>query len=167
MEDNRTGPAGEPAGAQAGCETSSPPRILVVEDDVDLRRLNTEVLTRSGYHVDAAEDGAAGWEALREGDYDLLITDNGMPRLTGVGLLKKLRAARMVLPVIMATAALPAHVFAQSPWLVPDATLLKPFTSDELLGTVEKILRVTGGDHEAVELLPIRRNRPSADGLRS
>jgi DNA-binding response OmpR family regulator len=115
----------------------------VVEDDVCLREHSTAVLIRSGYEVDAAEDGAVAWEALNTDTYDLIITDNTMPRLTGVELLKKLRSARMALPVIMATGSLPKDEFAQSPWLIPDATLLKPFTADELLGKVKDVLRTT------------------------
>jgi CheY-like chemotaxis protein len=83
-------------------QTSPPRRILVVEDDSVIRRLNAEVLTRSGYQVNTVEDGAAAWNALVGDGYDLMITDNMMPTLTGEELLKKLRAARMAVPVIMA-----------------------------------------------------------------
>ena len=122
-------------------QSNPPHRILVVEDDPVILLLNTRMLKRSGYEVDAAEDGAAAWEALHAGSYDLLITDNVMPKVTGVMLLEKLRAARMTLPVIMATSALPTALFARGPWLQPVATLLKPYTSAELLRTVKKVLR--------------------------
>src|SRR6266516_2928525 len=75
-------------------------RLLVVEDDPTMRNLGAQVLVRAGYQVDAAEDGAAGWEALRAERYDLLITDHRMPRLSGLELVKKLRSARMTLPVV-------------------------------------------------------------------
>ena len=143
MTTNRTGPSGELASAQAQSESrASPPhRILVVDDDVTIRQLNTAMLLHSGYEVDAAEDGAAAWEALNADSYDLLITDNVMPKITGVKLLEKLRAARMALPVIMATGALPTAVFTRCPWLQPNATLLKPYTGSEMLRTVKKVLR--------------------------
>src|SRR6185436_5976774 len=82
--------------------THRPQRILVVDDDVGLRQLGTEVLIRHGYQVDAAADHTAGWKALQARAYDLLITDRDMPRLSGLQLVKKLRAARMALPVILA-----------------------------------------------------------------
>lgn len=104
-------------------------------------KLNTRMLKRSGYEVDTAEDGAAAWEVLNADSYDLLITDNVMPKVTGVELLGKLRAARMPLPVIMATSSLPTAAFAGCPWLRPDATLLKPYTAAEMLRTVKKVLR--------------------------
>ncbi len=116
-------------------------RLLVVDDDISLRRLSTEVLSISGYEVDTAEDGAAAWDALNADRYDLMITDNNMPHLSGLELLKKLYTNRMALPVIMATGTLPEEEFAQCPWLQPAATLLKPYTVDELLGAVDVVLR--------------------------
>jgi DNA-binding response OmpR family regulator len=57
----------------------------VVENDMDVRQLSARILMRSGgYQVDAAEDGAAGWQALQAKNYHLLITDRKMPKLTGV-----------------------------------------------------------------------------------
>ena len=143
MKDNTISPAGESACAPLECPTKPPGRILVVEDDRDLRQLNARALIHSGYAVDTAEDGAAGWEALQANRYDLVITDNNMPRLTGIELLKKLCAARMALPVIMATGTLPKEEFTRYPWLQPAATLLKPYTVEELLGTVKEVLRAT------------------------
>jgi DNA-binding response OmpR family regulator len=122
-------------------QTNQPHRILVAEDDHELRLINTMVLTCAGYAVDNAEDGAAAWEALYAKRYDLLITDNHMPRLPGIELLKKLRSARMELPVIMATGTVPAQELAQNLWLQPVTTVEKPYTIDELLDTVKAVLR--------------------------
>jgi DNA-binding response OmpR family regulator len=115
-------------------------RILVVEDDALIRRVNTEVLTYSGYQVDSAEDGAAAWETLQLNNYDLVVTDNDMPRVTGVELIKKLQAARMALPVIMATGTVPDEQFTRYQLLQPARTLLKPYTFDELLAAVKTVL---------------------------
>ena len=127
---------------QSQPEPSRRHRILVVEDDGDIRRLNTEILIQHGYCVDAAEDGAIAWAALQQADYDLLVTDNAMPKVTGVELLKKVRAGRMELPVIMATGTLPEAEFARHPWLQPAATLLKPYTTEAFLKAVTTVLRV-------------------------
>ena len=94
--------AGEVAGASVHRDSIPRQRILVVEDDAVIRQLNTEVLTCSGYQVDAAEDGAAAWDALQRNNYDLVVTDNDMPKVTGVELIKKLQDTQMNLPVIMA-----------------------------------------------------------------
>ena len=120
--------------------TKSIRRILVVDDDISIRRLSTEMLIRSGYQVDAAADGAAGWKALQGNSYDLVITDNFMPKMTGVEMVKKLHAAGMKLPVIMATAMLPQEEFVSHPWLQAVTTLLKPFRATDLLSAVKKIL---------------------------
>ena len=119
-------------------------RILVVEDDVAIRLLNARVLVRSGYQVDAAEDGAAGWEALHAKNFNLLITDHNMPRLSGLELVKKVRSARMTLPVILATGALPEEELERHPWLQLAATLLKPFSPHQLLEMVQEVLRAAG-----------------------
>lgn len=164
MQANQTELTQAPADHQPRGATFPPHRILVVEDDDDMRRLNREVLIHHGYQVDGAADGAAGWEAINANRYDLLITDNGMPKLTGLDLLKKLRAARLVLPVIMATGVLPAHEFAKSPWLIPEATLLKPYTATELLAKVRAVLRETASSDESGAPLPAGQNGPSANG---
>ncbi len=122
-------------------QTNPPHRILLVDDDRCLSQFNAAALARFDYGVTVAHDGAAAWAALNEGDYDLIITDNDMPVLTGVELLQQLRAARMVVPVIMATLTPPLDEFARRPWLRPAAALVKPFTIGELVSTVKKVLR--------------------------
>ncbi len=131
------------------CDSATPtrgtanrsPRILVVEDDVTVRHITAKVLEHSGYQVDAAEDGAAGWEALHARNFDLLITDNDMPRLTGLQLVQKVRSVRMSLPVILATGVLPVDELERHPWLEFAAILLKPFSTKQLLATVHEVLR--------------------------
>lgn len=147
------------------CQTTPLHRILVVDDDDGIRHLNTEALRRSGYEVDAAENGAAGWEALYANDYDLLITDNDMPKVSGVDLLKKLRAARMGLPVILATGSLPPPGPTSSPWLQPDATLLKPYTIAMLLRTVHDVLCENDDAWEQIAPPPNEQTQPSTDSL--
>ena len=142
VKDNKTMlPAGKIASAPRPRPTNAPRRILVVDDDSDTRQLSVDVLAGSGYDVEAVIDGAAGWEALQETSYDLTITDNKMPRMTGIEMIEKLRSARMTIPVIMATGHLPMAEFARRPWLKPDATLQRPFTNDDLLAAVKKVLR--------------------------
>jgi DNA-binding response OmpR family regulator len=117
-------------------------RILVVDDESAVRALMAAILVGCGYHVDTAEDGAVAWEALRTKPYDLLITDQNMPRKTGVELVKNLRSAHMAMPVVMVAGVLPVEELAQNPSLELSATLLKPFALDELLATVTNVLQV-------------------------
>lgn|SRR5664280_7339 len=146
-------------------QPQSRPRILVVEDNIEIRHLNVEALMDSGYHVDVAEDGAAGWDALQLNHYDLMITENAMPKVSGLELLQKLHAARIILPVIMATGTLPQEEFARSLWLRPAATLLQPYTLAEFLRTVKEVLHGTAGAGEVIAPLPAKQREPSAVGL--
>jgi two-component system cell cycle sensor histidine kinase/response regulator CckA len=125
-------------------------RILVVDDDVSVRQLTTEMLIRAGFAVDAAADGAAGWEALQAKHYDLIITDNFMPNVTGIEMVKKIHAGSMNLPVIMATAIFPQEEFQLHPWLESIPTLLKPFRATELLSTVRKVLSANEGSRQQI-----------------
>ncbi|MGA2247051.1 MAG: response regulator [Verrucomicrobiota bacterium] len=130
-------------------------RILVVEDEHDRRRLMAQVLIDAGYQVAVAGDGAAAWSAMQVSQYDLLITDQFLPKLSGVELLMKIHEARMTLPVIMATAFLPTWGFALHTWLQPVKMLLKPYSFQKLLATVKNILRTTVSDGDDLPLPPL------------
>jgi len=74
MKENLISAAEETADSQARREARQSHRILVVDDDDDIRLLSANVLLGSGYEVDAAKDGAAGWDALHANHYDLLLS---------------------------------------------------------------------------------------------
>jgi len=163
MKGNQNLPACDSAGTALQSQRSPPRRILVVDDEECLRELSTQVLIHSGYNVDAAEDGAVAWDTLQHNSYDLLIADNNMPNVSGVELLKKLHAARMDLPVIMVSGTIPTAELSRYSWLQIDATLLKPFTPDELLTTVRKVLYAIDTAPEQLATLPGSRSHPPAD----
>jgi two-component system sensor histidine kinase and response regulator WspE len=79
------------------------PRVLIVEDSLTVRELERRVLEREGYEVEMAFDGMEGWNAVRLGDYDLVLTDIDMPRLNGLELVRRMRAdARLrALPIVI------------------------------------------------------------------
>ena len=122
----------------------SPKRILVVDDEMFVRQLISDVLVDSGYHVDTAKDGEAGWKALHAArhapeSYHLLITDNNMPKLSGIELIRKLRAERVALPIILASGTPPTELeradLTES--LQPVAILIKPFSISDLMQMVK------------------------------
>ena len=164
MKDIGTQRTLEPAGAPVQSTTSFPPRILVVDDDVEILTLSTATLTRSGYRVNTARDGAAGWKALQTDPYDLLITDHSMPKVTGVELVKKVRFSRLTLPVILASGTIPTEELNRHPWLQLAATLLKPYTCDELMDAVRQALSTGNTIHQQIQILPIWRSQPSSNG---
>jgi len=66
-------------------------RILVVDDSLTVRELERKVLDRHGYEVEVAVDGMDGWNAVRTGHFDLVVTDVDMPRMDGIELLRLIR----------------------------------------------------------------------------
>lgn len=166
MKEKMILPSGARAVSSFQCRTDPPQRILLADDEPAILRLNTEVLVGSGYEVDSAEDGAVAWEILQQNSYHLLITDNDMPKVSGVDLLMKLHAARMIMPVIMATATFPHEELARQPWLQIEATLLKPYSIEELLTTVGNVLRTTDGDGGQLAPPPLPPGPPVPDDLR-
>jgi len=121
-------------------QKSSRNRILVVDDDSDARHRHVMILLDSGYDVEDATNGADGWEALQDRHFDLVITDNRMPKMTGVEMIEKLRFSRMTIPVIMATGHMPTFEFARKPWLRPDLAMVIPFSDDEFLAAIRNLL---------------------------
>ena len=142
MTGNNTLQTGELASAPFQYQANLFHRVLIVEDNDVIHRVNAEVLIRSGYEVDIAENRASAWEALQSNKYDLLVTDNDMP---GIELLNKLHANRISLPVVLASGAVTTEKLKLHPWLRIDTTLLKPYTPDELLATVRKDIFATDG----------------------
>ena len=128
-------------GAPQQNQMNPPHHILLVDDEFQTRELHAGALTRSGYDVNTAKDGTDAWNALNLVSYDLLITDNRMPRMTGMELIKKLRSEDMMLPVILASGTVPPEELKRHPWLLLDATLTKPFSIEQLLEVVKQVLR--------------------------
>lgn len=121
------------------------PRILLVDDDHDVLNLNADVLARAGYRVETAKSAEAAWETLKTNCYDALITDNTMPGMTGLDLIRKVRSEDMTLAVILASGTVPAEELNRSPWLHVNALLPKPYSVAELLRTVNQVLRLPSG----------------------
>jgi DNA-binding response OmpR family regulator len=124
-------------------------RILVVDDDPSIRQVISQLLIRCGHHVDAAPDGSVAWTILQQNMYDLLVTDIEMPRVSGVDLVKRVRSARMELPVIFVSGRLPTEELSLLPDPHLSTTLSKPFTGDELTSTVTEVLRVRDSHRRA------------------
>jgi DNA-binding NtrC family response regulator len=122
---------------------SGPPRagrILCVDDDEDTQFLHARVLARAGYNVTGVADGEEAWTALLARRFDLLITDHNMPRLCGLDLVARMRAAGMTLPVIINSGSPDLREARAYPHLDLAAVLRKSFPFTELLDTVRHIL---------------------------
>ena len=106
-------------------------RLLVVDDDPINRRLLASYLERLGHAVATANDGAAGWELLRDGDpFDVVLLDVLMPELDGYEVLERIRADPRLrhLPVIMISAVEETDSIVRCIELGADDYLPKPFS---------------------------------------
>ena len=141
-------------------KTNSAPRVLVVDDDISTHRFTVAVLVHADYKVESATEGAAGWQMIQASGYDLIVTNNHMPKMTGMEMIAKIRSARMTAAIIMTTAILPLNVFAHNPWLKPEALLKRPFSREELLDTVKNVLSQAGNRKQFFKGV-----RQSAEGM--
>jgi two-component system, chemotaxis family, sensor histidine kinase and response regulator WspE len=78
-------------------------RVLVVDDSITVRELERHLLQSRGFDVDVAVDGMDGWNAIRGGQYDLVVSDVDMPRLDGIGLVSLIKAdpVRRGIPIVI------------------------------------------------------------------
>jgi len=118
--------------------------ILVVDDDAGVREVLANLLRRSGYQVSCANNGEAAWEALCANSFDALITDHAMPRLTGLDLLRRVRAGTLnALPVILMSGKMPWDEADLLDLVWPGMAMEKPFSFFELLTSVRTVLTIT------------------------
>ena len=77
--------------------------ILVVDDSITVREMERKLLENKGYKVDIAVDGMEGWNAVRVGHYDLVISDIDMPRMNGIKLVHNIKSSPQLksIPVII------------------------------------------------------------------
>lgn len=117
-------------------------RLLIVDDDVDIRTLLAEQLTKSGYTVSTAADGAQMRHVLEREHVDLVVLDLNLPREDGLTLCRDLRA-RSNTPVIMLTARGEPIDRIVGLEMGADDYLTKPFEPRELLARIRNVLRRT------------------------
>ncbi len=115
-------------------------RILLADDDDALRRVLEFKLKKRGYVVKAVPDGMAAIDELRADEYDLLLADIRMPKLTGIELLIKARAARSGIKVILMTAYATVAQAVDAVKLGAYDYLTKPFDDEQLFHTLRKAL---------------------------
>jgi DNA-binding response OmpR family regulator len=121
-------------------------RILVVEDEERLARLISRVLAEEGYAVETEANGRQALMRALADDYDLLIVDWMLPELSGVQLVKRLRAAEVGTPTIMLTARDQIEDRVEGLDAGADDYLPKPFAFPELLARVRALARRPWGE---------------------
>ena len=119
-------------------------RILLVEDDAELGGAVSASLKREHYALDWVTDGAAASAALSTSEYDLVILDLGLPKLSGLSVLKQLRSrgeTQRAVPVLVTTAMDAVHDRVEGLDAGADDYLVKPFALDELHARVRALIR--------------------------
>jgi len=117
-------------------------RILVVDDFSTIRRIVKNILKQIGYtEIDEAEDGNGALAKLRQDKYDLIVSDWNMPNMTGLDLLKAIRAdgALNGIPVLMVTAEAKKENVVEAIKAGVNNYIVKPFTAEVLREKIEKI----------------------------
>jgi DNA-binding response OmpR family regulator len=118
------------------------PRILVVEDDPDLRRILKLQLTSRGYEIREAENGAEGFRAIQEDLPDCVILDLMMPVMDGFGFLKRVRSIMGTkdVPILILTASEDERNKVRGFQYQADNYMSKPYDLDKLTDVVEKMM---------------------------
>jgi diguanylate cyclase (GGDEF)-like protein len=130
-------------------------KILVVEDEDDIRNNLLRLLRIEGYAVEAANNGLRGLELARQTQPSLILSDVMMPELDGFGLIEALRRDPQTqqIPVILLTARADRSDIRQGMNLGADDYLTKPFQRDELLAAITSRLERAAAQREATERL--------------
>ncbi len=120
--------------------TSAKTRILIVDDAGPVVVLCVNVLQALGYAVKGANRGETAVELLRKERFDLMVLDYKMPGMTGFDVYQQAKALYPDIAVVLVTGHGSPEVVTEANRMGFDSILLKPFTSEELRGTVEKVL---------------------------
>ena len=117
-------------------------KILVVDDFSTMRRIVKNLLKELGFHnFDEADDGATAWPMVQTGKYDLIVSDWNMPEMTGIDLLRNVRADENLKETafLLITAEGKRSQMLEAAQSGVDGYVVKPFTAATLNGKIHKI----------------------------
>ena len=122
-------------------------KILVVDDFATMRRIVKNLLRDLGFtNTHEADDGQTAWPMLQNGTFDFVVTDWNMPGMTGMQLLKKIRADEKLktIPVLIVTAEAKRDQIIAAAQAGVNGYVVKPFTASALKEKIEKIFERVG-----------------------
>ena len=117
-------------------------RILVVDDFSTMRRIIKNILRQLGFNnILEADDGSTAWETLNKDKIDFIISDWNMPKMTGIDLLRKVRASEEFadVPFLMVTAEAQQENIIEAVQAKVSNYIVKPFTAETLGQKIDKI----------------------------
>lgn len=117
--------------------------VLVVDDNAEQVNILKKILAREGYSVSSATSGPDALKIVQDEDIDVLVTDMSMPEMDGITLLKKAKAIKKNLPVIIITAFGEWGPYAEALREGAADFLSKPFKVDEILKVIRRVVQET------------------------
>ncbi|XOV89583.1 MAG: response regulator transcription factor [Pseudomonadota bacterium] len=131
-------------------------RLLLVEDEEKLRGQLVPILERNGFGVEACADGAMGLHVAQKNAFDVAVIDLGLPRVSGIEIIEKVRAEGRDYPILILTARGDWKDKVEGLAAGADDYLVKPFHVQELLARLEALTRRASGKFKpALEAGPI------------
>lgn len=115
--------------------------ILIVDDEIELANVLSDLLKQNNYLVTTAYDGEAGLDHALSGIFDLIILDVMMPKIDGFSVLKEIRKSKIDTPVLMLTAKSDLGDKILGLNIGADDYITKPFHTEELLARIKALLR--------------------------
>ena len=117
--------------------------ILAVDDSASMRQMVSFTLKSAGYHVVEAIDGQDAWEKAGSRSFDLVLTDQNMPRLDGIGLTRKLRETPQFksTPILILTTESSDQMKQAGRSAGATGWLVKPFDPTKLIEVIKKVVR--------------------------
>jgi two-component system, OmpR family, response regulator PhoP len=120
-------------------------RVLIVEDEAPLRETLAARMQREGFAVDTASDGEEAVYMGKEVPFDIVIVDLGLPKMSGIEVVKKLRESQRRFPILILTARSSWQDKVEGLKSGADDYLVKPFHIEELLARVNALVRRSAG----------------------
>ncbi len=133
------------------------PRILIIEDEANMRLGLKDNLEFEGYEVDLADNGEEGFKKITENIFDLVLLDVMLPKMSGFDVCKKARAKGVTTPIILLTAKGEEVDKVVGLEIGADDYVTKPFSLRELLARIKAVLRRTDKPQRENDLLKIGR----------
>ncbi len=127
-------------------------KILLIDDDINLGKVIAHQLQKNGYVVVAANTGKEGLEKFHHQEFDIALVDIQMPDISGIKVLKEIRQTNRQMVVIIITAYGSIENSIEACRLGADDYLTKPFGQEQLLFTIEKVLKVRNLQQENTQL---------------
>lgn len=128
-------------------------RLLLIEDEIKLRDQLLDILGRHDYQVESCTDGAEGMYIAQKYQYDIAVIDLGLPKVSGIEIIQKIRDEGRDYPVLILTARADWKDKVEGLAAGADDYLVKPFHVQELLARLEALMRRASGKFKpAIEL---------------